>query len=66
MDRTLHNANNAQRILELTADTRCIAGRRDDGICRGHRAVIATHESLQEDSTFRQGYRRTVAGADQG
>lgn len=31
MDRTLHNANNAQRILELTADTMLLIDR--NGIC---------------------------------
>ena len=34
MDRTLHNANNAQRILELTADTMLLIDRNGEMIRR--------------------------------
>lgn len=63
MDRTLHNANNAQRILELTADTMLLIDR--NGIC----VDIDSHCDLwflQEEVSFREGYLRTFARADKG
>ena len=52
MDRTLHNANNAQRILELTADTMLLIDRR---------FMVSAGRS-----SFREGYLRTFARADKG
>lgn len=63
MDRTLHNANNAQRILELTAEHN--VADRQEWYLRGYRFSLRFMVSAGR-SSFREGYLRTFARADKG